>query len=123
MSAVDAQQVFKSTFEVPINEDYFISADIDRYQSVLGHVFSIVDFSVGADIYKLPCNLNINIGNTVGYNNKIVISNTGIKNDPNKDINKDLKKLSVTPPESGRSDSAAHLMKSHIKETDNQKKF
>ena len=30
-SAADAQQVLKSTFNVPINEDYSISADVDRY--------------------------------------------------------------------------------------------
>ena len=33
-SAVDAQQVFKSTFKALINEDYTISPDIGRYQSV-----------------------------------------------------------------------------------------
>ena len=30
--AVDAQKVFKSTFEELINEDYSIGIDIDRYQ-------------------------------------------------------------------------------------------
>ena len=33
--AVDAQQVFKSTFKALINEDYSIAIDIERYQGVL----------------------------------------------------------------------------------------
>ena len=48
--AVDAQQVFKSTFKVLINEDYSIGIDTDRYQGVLEHAFSKVDFSVGIGI-------------------------------------------------------------------------
>ena len=42
--AVDAQQVFKSKFKALINEDYCISIDIERYQGVLKHALSKVDF-------------------------------------------------------------------------------
>ena len=35
--AVEAQQVFKSTFKALINEDYSIGIDIERYQRVLEH--------------------------------------------------------------------------------------
>ena len=45
--AVDAQQIFKSTFKVLINEDIGIAIDIKRYQGVLEHALSKVDFSVG----------------------------------------------------------------------------
>ena len=93
--AVDAQKVFKSTFKSLINEDYSIGIDIERYQGVLKHALSKVDFSVGIGIYMLPSNLNLNIGRKKGYNNKILVSNTGIKIDPNRDINKDRKKLTV----------------------------
>ena len=55
----------------------------------------------------LPSNLNLNIGKTVGYNNKILISNTYMKIGPNKDINKDHKKLPTTSPESGKTKGAA----------------
>ena len=34
-----------------------------------------------------------------GYNNKILVSNKDMKIGSNKDINKDHKKLPVTPPE------------------------
>ena len=91
-SAVDAQQVFKSTFKALINEEYSIGINIDRYQGVLEHALSKVDFLVRAGIYMLPSNLNLNMGETKGCNNKILVSNTDMKTDSNMDINKDHKK-------------------------------
>ena len=46
--------------------------DIDRYQSVLEHALSKVDFSIATGIYMLPINLSLSMGKTV-------ISNTDIK--------------------------------------------
>ena len=94
---VDAQQVFKSTFKALINEDCSIGTDIERYQGVLEHALSKVDFSVGTGIYMLPSNLNLNIGQPKGYNNKILVSNTDMKIGSDRDINRDHKKL--TPPD------------------------
>ena len=62
--AVDAQQVFKSTLKALINEDYSIGIGIERYQGMLEHALSKIDFSVGTDIYMLPSNSNLNIGKT-----------------------------------------------------------
>ena len=76
---MDAQQVFKSTFKTLINEDYSIGINIERYQGVLEHALSKVDFSVGIGIYMLPSNLNLSIGRTKGYNNEILVSNTDMK--------------------------------------------
>ena len=90
---MDAQKVFKSTFKALINEDYSIGIDIERYQGVLEHALSKVDFSVGLGIYMLPSNLNLSIGKVKGYNSKILVSNTGMKIGSNRDINKDHKKL------------------------------
>ena len=89
--AVDAQKVFKSTFKSLINEDYSIGIDIERYQGVLKHALSKVDFSVGIGIYMLPSNLNLSIGKKEGYNNKILVSNTDMKIGSNRDINRDHK--------------------------------
>ena len=90
--AVDAQKVFKGTFKALINEDYSIGTDIERYQGVLEHALSKIDFSVGMGIYMLPSNLNLNIGKTKGYSNKILVSNTDMKIGSNSDVNRDLKK-------------------------------
>ena len=98
-SAVDAQQVFKSLFKVLINEDYSNAIDINRYQGVLEHALSKVDFSVGMGIYMRPSNLNLNIGKKKGYNNKILVSNTVMKIASNRDINKDHKKFPGTSPD------------------------
>ena len=94
--AVDAQQTLKAMFKTLINEDYSIGIDFERYQGVLEHALSKVDFSVGIGIYMLSSNLNLSIGKTNGYNNKILVSNTDMKNVSNRDINRDHKKL--TPP-------------------------
>ena len=97
--AVDAQQVFKSTFKAMINEDYSIGIGIERYQGKLEHALLKVHFSVGSGIYMLSNNLNLSMGKTKGYNNKILVSNTDMKIGSNKDINKDHKKFPVTPPD------------------------
>ena len=81
--AVDTEQALKGMFEALINEDYSITSDIERYQGVLEHALSEVDFSVGIGIYILSSNVNLSIGKTKGYNNKI---------GSNRDINKDHKK-------------------------------
>ena len=54
---------------------------------------------MGTSIYMLPSNLNLSMGKTKGYDNKILVSNTDIKFGSNKDINKDHKQLPVTPPD------------------------
>ena len=87
--------MFKSTFKALINEDYSIGINIERYQRLLEHALSKVDFSVDTGIYMLPSNLNLSIGKTKGYNSKILVSNTGMKIGSNRDINRDHKKLTL----------------------------
>ena len=97
--SVDAQKVFKSTFKALINEDYSIGIDIERYQGVLEHALSKVDFAVGTGIYMLSRFVNLSMRNMKGYNSKILVSNTDMKIGSNKDIKKDHKKLPVTLPD------------------------
>ena len=92
--AVDTQQVFSSTSKALINENYSIAIDIERYQGVLQHALSKVDFLVGTGIHMLPNDLNLNIGTTKGYNNRILVSSTDMKIGSNRGINKDHK---ITP--------------------------
>ena len=82
-----------------INEDYSIGIDIKRYQGVLEHALSKVDFSVGTGLYMLPSNLNLSIGKTKGQINKTLVSNTDMKIGSNRDINIDHKKLPVVKPD------------------------
>ena len=94
--AVNAQQLFKYSFKSLINEDLFI--DIEKYQRLLEHALSKVDFSVGIGIYMLPSNLNVAIGKREESNNKILVSNTGTKIGSNIDINRDHQKFPVAKP-------------------------
>ena len=97
--AVDVQQVFKGMLKALISKDYSIGNDVERYQEVLEHALSKLDFSVGTGIYMLPSDLNLSIGKTKRYNNNLLVSNTDMKIGSNKDINKDHKKLPVTSPD------------------------
>ena len=108
---VDAQQVFKSTFQALINEDYSIAIDIERYQGVLERALSQVDFAVAMGICMLPSNLNLNIGKTKGYNNKVLVSNTDMKVGSNRDINKDHKRLTPGTPKKTVIPTARHDLK------------
>ena len=51
--SVDSQQAFRGMFNALINEDYSIGIDIERYQGLLEHALSKVDFSVVIGIYML----------------------------------------------------------------------
>ena len=46
---------------------------------MLEHALSKVYLSVGIGIYMLPSNLNLNVGRTKGYKNKILVSNNDEK--------------------------------------------
>ena len=93
--ALDAQKVFKDTFNDLIRG--YLSIDPKKYQGVLEHALSKVDFSVGVGVYMLPRNLDLNIWRKEGYNNKILVSNKDMKIGSNMDINRDRKKF--VPPE------------------------
>ena len=109
--AVDAQQIFKDTFKSLIKED--LSIDIKKYQGVLEHALSKVDFSVGIGIYMLPSNLNLAIEEKERYNNKILVSNTGMKIGSNKDINRDHKKFPVAKPNVAQHDPVGGIRRSY----------
>ena len=64
---------------------------------------STVDFSVDIGKYMLPSNLNLSIGKTKRYSNKILVSSTDMKIGSNRDINKDRKKYQMCPENSGLS--------------------
>ena len=74
-SALTAQSAFLDNFENVVNRRVDIREDIKRYQDTLSYASSKVDYSVGENVYMLPSNMTskIRLG-TVGYNNKILVS-------------------------------------------------
>ena len=52
-----------------------IQEDIKRYQDTLSYASSKVDYSIGENIYMIPSDMKLKIKTgTVGYNNKILVS-------------------------------------------------
>ena len=76
VSALTAQSAFLNNFEDIVNRRVNIQEDIKRYQDILSYALSKVDHSMGESIYMLPSDLKLKIKTgTVGYNNKILVSN------------------------------------------------
>ena len=74
-SALTAQSAFLNNFENVVNRRVDIREDIKRYQDTLSYASSKVDYSMGENIYMLPRDMNLKIKTgTVGYNNKILVS-------------------------------------------------
>ena len=72
---------------IGLTSDYSIADDIARYQGVLEHAMSKVDFSVGGGVYMLPSNMNLNINKPQGFNNNILISESSYKLGLNNKVN------------------------------------
>ena len=74
-SAFTAQSAFLNNFENVVNRSVDICKDIKRYQDTLSYASSKVNYSVGESIYMLPSDMTLKIRpGTVGYNNKILVS-------------------------------------------------
>ena len=75
-SALTAQSGFLNSFESVVNRRLDIQEDIKHYEDTLSYASSKVDCSVGEHLYMLPSDMNLKIrSGTVGYNNKILVSN------------------------------------------------
>ena len=65
-----------------------ICEDIKRYQDTLSYASSKVDYSAGESIYMIPSDMNLKIGSgTVGYNNKILVSDGQFSLGKNDEVN------------------------------------
>ena len=74
-SSLTVQSAFLNSFENIVNRRVDISEDIKHYQSTLSYASSKVDYSVGEHLYMLPSDMTLKIRpGTVGYNNKILVS-------------------------------------------------
>ena len=97
--ALDAQKIWKTSFEQLVKSDFGIANEIQRYQNVLNYASSKVDFNIGEGVYMLPSNMVLAMGNKIGFNNKILVSDQGFKIGVNRLINKEASKVaSMTAP-------------------------
>ena len=74
-SSLTAQSAFLNNFEDIVNRSVNIQEDVKRYQETLSYASSKVDYSIGEHLYMLPSDVELRIiSGTVGYNNKIFVS-------------------------------------------------
>ena len=87
-SSLTAQSAFLNNFENVVNRKVNIQEDIKRYQDTLSYTSSKVDYSVGEHLYMLPSEMELRIrSGTVGYNNKILISDGNFSLGKNDEVN------------------------------------
>ena len=87
-SSLTAQSAVLSNFENIVNHRVDIQEDIKRYQDALSYASSKVDYSVGENLFMLPSDMELKIKtDTVGYNNKILISNVNFILGKNEKVN------------------------------------
>ena len=87
-SALTAQSAFLNNLENIVNHRVDIREDIKHYQDTLCYTSSKVNYSVGQNIYMLPSDMNLKIKTgTVGYNNKILISDGNFSLGKNDEVN------------------------------------
>ena len=71
-----------------MNRRVDIREDIQRYQDTLSYASSKVDYSVGEHLYMLPSGMKLKIRlGTVGYNNKILVSDGKFSLGKNDEVN------------------------------------
>ena len=87
-SALTAQSAFLNNFENVVNRKVDIQEDVKRYQDAISYASSKVDYSIVENIYMIPSNMELRIRlGTVGYNNKILISNGKFNLGKNDEVN------------------------------------
>ena len=87
-SSLTDQSAFLNNFENVVNRRVNIQEDIKRYQDTLSYASSEVDYSVGQSIYMISSDMNLKLrSGTVGYNNKILVSNEKFILGKNENVN------------------------------------
>ena len=87
-SALTAQSAFLNNFKDIVNRKVDVREDIKHYQNTLSYTLSKVDYSIGESIYMLPSDMTLKIRlGTVGYNNKILVSDGKFSLGKNDEVN------------------------------------
>ena len=87
-SSLTAQSAFLNNFENVVNRRVDIREDVRRYQKTLSYASSKVDYSIGENLFMLPSNMQLRIrSGTVGYNNKILVSDKKFNLGKNDEVN------------------------------------
>ena len=103
-SALTTQKAFQNNFKNVVNGRVDVWEDIKRYQDTVSFASSKVDYSVAENIYMLPSDMDFNIkSGTVGYNNKILVSDGMFNLGKNDQVN--TLEMAVSTPKVSHKDS------------------
>ena len=87
-SSLTVQSAFLNNFENVVNRKVDISEDVRRYQETLSYASSKVNYSVEENLFMLPSDMELRIRlGTVGYNNKILVSDGKFNLGKNDEVN------------------------------------
>ena len=87
-SSLTAQSAFLNNFENVVNRRVDICEDVKRYQETLSYASSKVNYSVGENLFMLSSDMELRIrSRTVGYNNKILVSDGKFNLGKNDEVN------------------------------------
>ena len=87
-SALTAQSAYLNNFENVVNRRVDIREDLKHYQDAPGYASSKVNYSVGENLFMLPSDMKLKIKTgTVGYNNKILVSDGNFSLGKNEKVN------------------------------------
>ena len=119
-SALTAQSAFLDNFENIVNRRVDIREDIKHYQDTLSYTSSKVNYRVGQNICMLPSDMNLKIKTgTVGYNNKIIVSDEKFSLGKNDEVN-EMPKISHEPTvtlELAKKPKITHVLTQTLKPT------
>ena len=93
----DCPEIFLNNFKNVVNCRVDIREDIKRYREILSYASSKVDYSIGESIYMFPSDKKLKISSgTVGYINKVLVSDSGFNLGKNFKVNTSVPSLKTT---------------------------
>ena len=114
-SSLTAQSAYLNNFENFVNRRVNIQEDIKRYQDTLSYASGKVDYSVGESMCMIPSDMNLKIrSRTVGYNNKILVSDEKFILGKNEKVN------SLEPATMKRHKDSNHVNQTEVTHRDSE---
>ena len=97
MSALNAQKAFLNNIKNVMNQRVDVRENNKQYQNTLSYASSKASCSIRLSMHMLPSNMNLNImPRTVGFHNKILVSDSGLSLGKNNVVNAPEKSINET---------------------------
>ena len=98
LNSPGAKSIYIDDLEDIIARPVDTADDIKRYENVLNKARSKVDFAIAEQVYMLPSDMLLKIGDIKDYNNNLLIANNSVKiGVVNQSVNVDVKHVIKSP--------------------------